>query len=102
MRHPGDNDVPRRPGIRSGSGFLVESLSPFQARALPPVWPHPEGKVRGVTLEPIHRTATTAAEKDPTVYKVLALLDALRDGRARERALAERELLALVKERLRG
>ena len=36
------------------------------------------------------------------MYKVLALLDALRDGRARERSLAERELLTLVRERLRG
>ena len=69
---------------------------------LPPVWPHPEGTVRGVTLEPVHRTAPGAAAKDPTVYKLLALADAIRDGRARERTLAERELNALLKERLRG
>jgi len=30
--------------------------------------------------------------RDPQLYELLALLDALRDGRARERALAAKEL----------
>lgn len=86
------------------TGYAAPPLNAHIAAGadLPPVWPHPEGTVRGVTLDPVHRTAAAAAEKDPTVYKVLALLDALRDGRARERSLAERELLALVQDRLRG
>lgn len=33
-----------------------------------------------------------AALRDPTLYELLALLDAIRDGRARERALAEKAL----------
>src|SRR5262249_37074704 len=55
---------------------------------LPPVWPAAEGKVRGVALEPLHRAAVKAARQDPTVHELLALIDALRDGRARERQLA--------------
>jgi len=69
---------------------------------LPPVWPDAEGKVRGITLEPLHRAAVKAAQRDPTVHELLALIDALRDGRARERQLAEKELSARLRRLLRG
>ncbi len=69
---------------------------------LPPVWPDAEGGVRGVTLEPLHRAAPKAARKDPTLYEMLALIDALRDGRVRERQLAEKELSARLRRLLRG
>jgi hypothetical protein len=69
---------------------------------LPPVWPDAEGSVRGVTLEPLHRAVPKAARKDPTLYEILALIDALRDGRVRERQLAERELSARLRRLLRG
>jgi hypothetical protein len=65
---------------------------------LPPVWPFPEGTHRGVSLEPLYRTVPMAAQRDEWLYEMLALIDALRDGRARERKLAEKELIA----RLRG
>jgi hypothetical protein len=68
----------------------------------PPVWPSAEGKVRGVTLEPLHRAAPKAAAQDPLLYELLALIDALRDGRARERQLAERELSGRLRKQLRG
>jgi len=69
---------------------------------LPPVWPDPDGKVRGATLEPLHRAAPKAARKDPALYELLALVDALRDGRVRERQLAEKELRARLRRLLRG
>jgi len=69
---------------------------------LPPVWPDAEGSVRGVTLEPLHKAAPKAARKDPALYQMLALIDALRDGRARERQLAEKELSARLRSFLRG
>lgn len=53
-----------------------------------PVWAHPEGKAKGPTLSPLYRTAPQAALADPALHRLLALLDALRTGRARERALA--------------
>jgi len=58
----------------------------------PPVWPAAEGKIRGTTLEPLHKMVPAAALKDPTLYELLALIDALRDGRTRERQISEREL----------
>jgi hypothetical protein len=60
---------------------------------LPPVWPFPESQHRGVSLEPLYKTAPAAALRDPIFYEMLALIDALREGRARERKLAEKELI---------
>lgn len=55
-----------------------------------PVWAHPDGEAKGPTLPPIYRTAPQAALADPALHRLLALLDALRTGRARERSLAAR------------
>lgn len=60
---------------------------------LPPVWPWRDGETRGIALEPLYKTAPIAALRDPVLYEFLALVDAIRDGRARERKIAERELL---------
>jgi hypothetical protein len=67
---------------------------------LPPVWPYAEGKQRGVGLEPLYKTVPAAALRDPVLYELLALIDALRDGRARERRLAEQELSARLHRQL--
>ncbi len=58
-----------------------------------PVWPHPDGHARGPALAPIYESAPAAALADPRLYEVLALVDAVRVGRARERKRAA-ELLA--------
>ena len=58
-----------------------------------PVWASPHGMVRGITVKPLYKTAPAAAEQDPVLYERLALLDAIRDGRARERNLAEDKLI---------
>jgi len=60
---------------------------------LPPVWPWPDGETRGVSLEPLYKSVPHAALRDPVLYQLLALVDAIRDGRARERNLAERDLV---------
>ena len=54
----------------------------------PPVWPSPTGAVRGYHFEPLYRGAVFAAERDPKLYELLALVDAVRDGRSREAKLA--------------
>lgn len=56
------------------------------------VWPHDEGDVRGQEVLPLYETAPEAARRDPRLYELLALIDALRVGRARERNLAAREI----------
>jgi hypothetical protein len=69
---------------------------------LPPVWPDPDGAARGATLEPLYKAAPKAVRNDPALYELLALVDALRDGRVRERQLAEKELSARLRRLLRG
>ncbi|MEI8342922.1 MAG: hypothetical protein WCH43_15475 [Verrucomicrobiota bacterium] len=59
---------------------------------LPPVWPDPEGNTKGYALEPLFSSVPKAAKKDKPLYELLALVDAIRGGRARERKLAEDEL----------
>ncbi len=63
---------------------------------LPPVWPDPLGPVRGEGFQPLHKSAPEAARKDEQLYQLLALVDAIRAGRARERDLAAK----LLEERL--
>lgn len=60
------------------------------------VWPHPHGTVRGQGLEPLHPSVPYAAMQDARLYELLALFDALRVGRARERGMAIERLPALI------
>ena len=52
-----------------------------------PVWPDPHGTVRGESFQPLYPNVVIAA-RDPQMYAALALVDAIRGGRARERELA--------------
>jgi len=54
------------------------------------VWPSVRGDVRGWSLEPLCPCASEAAESNPDLYRLLALVDGIRIGRARERKLARR------------
>lgn len=60
------------------------------------VWPHPNGSVRGVGVEPLHPSVPYAAMRDAKLYELLALFDALRVGKARERGMALERLQALI------
>jgi len=64
----------------------------FSIGDLPPVWPHPEGTSRGEGLVPLYRSVPDAALRDPAFYEWLALVEAVRSGRARERRMASKEL----------
>ena len=58
----------------------------------PPVWPYPQGHDRGIAFQPLYKSVPLAALRDPALHEYLALVDAIRDGRTRERKIAEREL----------
>ena len=62
----------------------------------PPVWPYVHGKVRGYSFVPLYKHAAVAALKDAKLYELLSLVDALRDGRIRERTLAMAALKARI------
>jgi predicted nucleotidyltransferase len=68
------------------AGLFAEGIEP------PPVWPDPEGPVRGSAFSPLYKSVPVAAKNDPALYALLVLVDALRGGRARERELARQVL----------
>ena len=87
---------PERGALTRGmpTGYAAPPLNSVivQPNEPPPVWPYAEGTVRGYSFTPLYPTVPAAASRDPKLYELLALLDAIRDGRARERDLAAKEL----------
>ena len=64
------------------------------------VWPAASGTVLGQAVEPFYANQVKAVTKDEELYQLLALLDVIRVGKLREKAVAEKELkerLAYVK-----
>ncbi|WP_313506182.1 hypothetical protein [Stutzerimonas kunmingensis] len=64
------------------------------------VWPDAHGNSTGQAVEPLFKTAVYAARKDPEIYALLALIDAIRLGQPRENQLAAqllRKRLDIVK-----
>ena len=88
---PAEKGSPTR-GVPTSYAAPPLRKSIVDAGELPPVWPYPEGKVRGYSFLPLHKNVPQAALEDKRLYELLALVDAIRDGRARERELAGQEL----------
>lgn len=89
---------PQRGGLTRGvpTGYAAPPLA-YQFSSVqgdPPVWPTPEGRVRGYEFLPLYPSVPKAAAGDEQLYELLALVDAIRDGRAREVSLAAGELKA--------
>jgi hypothetical protein len=76
------------------TGYAAPPLNKVIASSIdpPPVWPYAEGSVRGYAFSPLYPSVPAAALQDSRLYELLALVDAIRDGRARERNLAARDL----------
>lgn len=93
--------IPERGSLTRGipTGYAAPPLARHfsQSDDPPPVWPDPNGKVRGQGFSPLYRSVPIAIQTDPQLYELLALVDAIRDGRARERAMAIEELKARLK-----
>lgn len=88
---PAEVGAPTR-GVPTSYAALPLSKTISDAGELPPVWPYADGKVRGYSFAPLHKNVPEAALADERLYELLALVDALRNGRARERKLASQEL----------
>lgn len=92
---------PDHGGLTRGipTGFAAAPLIDMIAQPdePPPVWPDPEGKVRGYEFSPLFKSVPKAAARDKKLYELLVLVDAIRGGRARERDIAVKELRARLK-----
>ena len=86
---------PQQPGpiVRGvATAHSARPLSDHIQSDEPYVWPSSYGEVRGHSIAPLYPKVVDAAAKDPQLHEVLALIDALRVGRARERNIAVDEL----------
>ena len=58
----------------------------------PLVWSSIDGRVRGASVVPLYAGAAATATQNPALYELLALVDAIRLGRTRERTRAKQVL----------
>jgi hypothetical protein len=87
---------PTQPGAQMRglpTGHSAPPLSQHLSTEQLYVWPDAESECWGSAIEPLYPKLPQAARADQALYKLLALTDALRVGRPREKKLAG-ELLA--------
>ncbi len=86
---------PQQPGAVVRGVPTSHSASPLKEQIQSTedyVWPYGKGTVRGHSIIPLYSSVPEAALKDQKLHELLALVDALRVGRAREKELASLEI----------
>jgi hypothetical protein len=88
--------IPERGEITRGMPTIY-AASPMANKLVssgepPPVWPDPDGDIRGQSFSPLYKSVPSAARKDSKLYELLVLVDALRGGNTRERKIASVEI----------
>jgi hypothetical protein len=90
---------PQQPG-RVQRGFPTAHCAPPLSEEILSdekyVWPSAKGTARGHSILPLYPSVVEAIQSDRVLYEVLALVDAVRVGRARERNIA----MDMLKDRL--
>ncbi len=85
---------------RESLGVPTAGGLPELAKDLPSgshaVWPSALGKQRGPSLAPLYPGAPGAALRDDRLHRLLALVDVMRIGQARERKIGEAALRKLL------
>ena len=89
--YPAEKGEPVR-GIATAHAAPVFRAEIAAGDALVPVWPYPKGGDYGFSVSPLYRSVPFAAARDEALYDLLALIDVLRLGRARERKIAAQML----------
>ncbi|WP_299872800.1 hypothetical protein [uncultured Cocleimonas sp.] len=94
--------APQKGGMVRGlaTSFAAEPLAEkfIDNNELPSVWPDPEGNIRGLSFSPLYKSAPNAAKKDSDLYELLVLVDAIRGGGSREKAIA----IELLEEKIKA
>lgn len=79
------------------TAYSAPPLSALLEGGTPVVWPSRDGEVRGDSLVPLSSSAPSLAASNPGLYQLLAAVDALRIGRAREREFGRQFVLAALR-----
>ncbi len=61
------------------------------------VWPSENGNATGISVNPLYKSVPEFVQKDRFMYEYLSYIDAIRIGRKRERAYAEKQILKLLR-----
>jgi DNA-binding Lrp family transcriptional regulator len=80
--------VPAARGVPTGLRSFAQNDADTMSGALSLVWPSRLGDGRGIGIAPLVPAAVELPARDPKLYRLLALVDALRIGDAREREVA--------------
>lgn len=83
-------------GIATAFAAPVLNKHLMSAGEFVPVWPDAKGNTKGQAVEPLCKSVAYAVRRDPEIYALLALVDAIRIGQPREANLAA----DLLKQRL--
>jgi len=86
---------PQRPGSMVRGIPTSHSASPLKQQILSDenfVWPYARGTVKGQAVTPLYPSVPEAVLNDPSLHELLALVDAMRIGSSREKAIALTEL----------
>lgn len=86
---------PQQPGalVRGiVTGHSAPPLNKIIISEEPYVWPSAKGTVRGQSIIPLYPSVIEAVKSDHKLYELLALVDAIRVGKAREKDIAIQEL----------
>jgi len=87
---------PVRPGHLTRGILTAHSAPPLANMILSGgdvyVWPYAFGSARGQAIEPLYHTVPRAVSEDKRLYEMLALVDAIRVGKVREKDIAKKEL----------
>lgn len=82
---------PQRPGPIA-TGMATAHSHPYYKEkilsASPYVWPSFEGNMRGESIEPLYKGILNGAAEDEKFYLLMASVDIIRVGRAREKKMA--------------
>ncbi len=90
---------PVKPGSLTRGMPTAHSAPPLKDKIISKtdfVWPLPKGPTRGLAIKPIYPSVPVATQNDSTLYKLLALADALRVGATRERNMASEILREMI------
>ena len=92
---------PAEPGAIAKGIPTAHSASPIKEKIISStesyVWPNSKGNLRGQSIDPLYKTIPEAALEDQEFYELIALVDTIRIGKAREVKMAIDELKSRIR-----
>jgi predicted transcriptional regulator len=92
---------PAEPGAIAKGIPTAHSASPIKEKIMSStesyVWPNSKGNLRGQSIDPLYKTIPEAALEDQEFYELIALVDTIRIGKAREVNMAIDELKSRIR-----